>query len=155
MSILKTSSRWPLYLAVAGLIIVSASVWYTNRLASQLAEIERKNVSLYMLSLQRLNNFNPEQETQGVGDDASMELNILAGMKTTPRLLVSLRGEIDDAQGFGEKGQDTVYLKRTLKSWIAQGIVPVQIDAQKLYVGESWLLQQLRYFPYIQLVLIT
>ncbi len=155
MSILNTSSRWPLYLAIAGLVIVLASVWYTNRLASQLAEIERKNVSLYMQALQRLQTFDPQQEGSGVGDDASMELDILAGMETSPRLLVNLRGGIDDARGFGSRSGDTLYLQETLRKWIAQGVEPVQIDAQLLYVGESWLLQQLRYFPYIQLVLIS
>lgn len=155
MSILNTSSRWPLYLALAGLIIVSASVWYTNRLATQLADIERKNQGRYMQSLQRLQFFDPTNESEGVGDDASMELDILAGMETTPRILVNLTGGIDDALGFGDRGDDTVYIKKELRSMIANGVVPVQVDAQKLYIGESWLLQQLRYFPYIQLVLIS
>lgn len=155
MNILKTSSRWPLYLAIIGLMIVVASVWYTNDLANKLAEIEKKNVSLYTQALQRLQFFDPRDEDAGALDDVSIEQEILARMETVPMILVNRMGGIDDVRGFGDNGLDTAYLQETLESWIAQGIEPVVIDAQLLYVGESWLLRQLRYFPYIQLVLIS
>ncbi|TXF87685.1 HAMP domain-containing histidine kinase [Neolewinella aurantiaca] len=156
MSILPSSSRWPLYLAIAGLIVVGASVWYTNVLANKLAEIEKKNVSLYSQVLQRLQFFDPNEDDGDVMDDVSIEQEILANMETVPRLLVnSFTNEIDDAQGFGESNLDTLYLKSVLERWVESGVEPIQIDAQLLYVGESWLLQQLRYFPYVQLFLIT
>lgn len=156
MSILPTSSRWPLYLAIAGLVVVSASVWYTNVLANKLAEIEKKNVSLYSQVLMRLQEFDPGDEGGDVLDDVSVEQEILANMETVPRLLVnSFTSEINDAQGFGKWNQDTVYLESVLERWIESGVEPIAIDAQLLYVGESWLLQQLRYFPYVQLFLIT
>lgn len=154
MSILKTSSRWPLYLAIAGFLVVVASVWYTNRLANQLADIERKNIKLYRTALERINRFDPGIGAEGEGDDVSMEQEMLASVETLPRILVNLQGKIDYAVGFGSRNQDKVYLEGVLAGWIEEGRVGVPIDTQVLYFGESPLLQQLRYFPIIQMFLI-
>ena len=106
MSILPTSSRWPLYLAIAGLAIVVASVWYTNYLASQLAEIEQSYVELYGEAMERVADI--ENFADQKGDDVSTEQAIIDRMRTVPRILVNeLTGEIVDALGFGDRNTDT------------------------------------------------
>ncbi|MFT6129509.1 MAG: signal transduction histidine kinase [Neolewinella sp.] len=153
MSILPTSSRWPLYLAIAGLAIVVASVWYTNYLASQLAEIEQSYVELYGEAMERVADI--ENFADQKGDDVSTEQAIIDRMRTVPRILVNeLTGEIVDALGFGDRNTDTTYLKTILGDWIEEGRTPVRSFAQLQYFGDSRLLRQLRFFPYVQAVLI-
>ncbi|MFT4685860.1 MAG: signal transduction histidine kinase [Bdellovibrionota bacterium] len=153
MSILPTSSRWPLYLAIAGLAIVVASVWYTNYLASQLAEIEQSYVELYGEAMERVADI--ENFADQKGDDVSTEQAIIDRMRTVPRILVNeLTGEIVDALGFGDRNTDTTYLKTILGGWIEEGRTPVRSFAQLQYFGDSRLLRQLRFFPYVQAVLI-
>jgi len=117
MSILPSSSRWPLYLAVAGLVIVITSVWYTNRLATQLAEIERSYVELYGEAMERVANI--ENFAEQKGDDVSTEQAIIDRMKTVPRILVDEQtGSIVDALGFGDSNTDMDYLEPILEGWI-------------------------------------
>jgi glycine cleavage system protein P-like pyridoxal-binding family len=68
MSILKTSSRWPLYLAIAGLVVVVIfSVVYTNYLARKLADNEAKYVELYRTAVERVSNTDMIVETDETG----------------------------------------------------------------------------------------
>jgi len=136
------------------LAIVITSVWYTNQLANKLEEIDSKNVELYVIALNRINDID-FQDTLSLKDDQTMELAILQNMVTVPLFLVNQMGGIDHAAGFGDRGEDAVFLAETLAEWIQEGKEPIVIDAQLVYMGDSWLLRQLRWFPYVQLMLIT
>ncbi|MEO0734526.1 MAG: HAMP domain-containing sensor histidine kinase, partial [Bacteroidota bacterium] len=145
---LNTSSRWPIYLALAGLLIVTISFGYTNLLASQLEEIEENNVQLYIQAMERVG------KLDNLLDDVSTETEIIQTMETVPRILTDVRGEIVSAQGFGNRDTDTLYLQEQLQYLIENGRPPFNIAGQLIYFGESRLLRQLRFFPLVQLFLI-
>ena len=164
MNLIPSSTRWPVYLAIAGMVIVAASVWYTNRLASGLADVEKKYVDLYQEAINRLvENSRAETDSTSTMDDTSIEFEIMASMESVPRILVNRRGGIDDWFGFGARDEhnpathtvDSLYIAGVLKQWIREGRRPVAIDAQLQYFGESKLLRELRYFPWIQLLLVS
>ncbi len=172
MSILPSSSRWPLYLAVAGLVVVISSVVYTNYLARELAENEKKFVELYRTSVERISDIDAlllsdPDSTYGGGDDLTIETEIMASMENVPRILANKQGGVDHWSGFGSRDlmvvdnetikvvEDSLYIQSVLEEWIEEGRVPVKVYDQYQYFGESQLLQQLRYFPYIQGFLIT
>jgi len=148
MNIFNTSSRWPWYLAIVGLFIVSISFWYTNQLANQLEEIEENNVQLYIQAMEQVGRLDNLQ------DDVSIETTIIEQMKTVPRILTDSRGAVVSAQGFAGRETDSVYLQQQLQNFIANGRPPFRIYDQYIYFGESRLLRQLRYFPLVQLFLI-
>ncbi len=151
MSILNTSSRWPWYLATAGLVIVAASVWYTNYLANQLATTEEQYANLFALAAEDLS----EMETMAdMNRDVTLQTEILERMVTVPRILTSMDGDIEGWAGFGTWEPDTAEIQQVLQSMIAKGSVPIRLDVQLMYFGESRLLRQLRFFPLIQLLLI-
>ena len=161
MNLIPSSSRWPTFLALAGLLIVGASVWYTNRLASGLADVEQKYVDLYEESLNRLSEADPV-DTSSM-DDTSIEMDIMSSMKSVPRILVNREGGVDDWFGFGarddydptDRTEDSLYIAGVLKRWIQDDRRPLAIGPQLQYFGESSLLRELRYFPWVQFLLIS
>ena len=174
MSILKTSSRWPLYLAIAGLVVVIASVLYTNYLARELAENEEKYVQLYRTAVERISDIDvadlvgDADSLSGGGDDLTIETEIMASMENVPRILANKQGGVDHWSGFGSRDlvfvnndpmvknvEDSIYIQGVLERWIEEGNIPIKQYDQLQYFGESSLLQKLRYFPYIQGFLIT
>ncbi|WP_026231591.1 sensor histidine kinase [Neolewinella persica] len=159
MSILPTSSRWPLYLAITGLVIVVASVWYTNNLASKLAKVEQHFVDLYKQSVKDLGEITSEEE---LDRDVTFQGEIIQQMESVPRIITNFDGKVVDWAGFGsrdnsERGnryEDSMYIQRVVEEWIEEGQEPAKLYAQLQYFGESRLLRQLRYFPLIQAILI-
>jgi signal transduction histidine kinase len=167
MSILPTSSRWPLYLAVAGLVVVISSVFYTNYLANKLAENEEKWVSLYKTAVERLS-IAPIESDSSNSEDFTIEGEIMMSMESVPRIITDEYGRVVTWSGFGTRDKvvvdgvevlvnpgDSVYIQNELSTWIEAGREPVPLYASYQYFGESLLLRQLRYFPYIQGVLIS
>ena len=153
MNIFNTTSRWPLYLAVFGLVIVSASAWYTNNLASQIAEKERVWVDLYRQTLESIDVDNEEEleESSEKNDELTFAIfDYMAQLDNTPQILTDRKGGIVSTFGFGRWDPDSLEAAKILSGWIEEGREPIEIDVQLQYIGESSLLQQLRYFPYIQ-----
>ena len=147
MNIFNAYTRWPLYLAVAGLVIVSASAWYTNNLASQLAETEQNYANLFGMAMESISNVESVEAL-----DASMDLQgeIIDRMETVPRILTDIEGTVLSWNGFGNWDPDSLQVQATLGEWIEEGKQPVRVDVQLMYFGESRLLRQLRFFPYVQ-----
>ena len=159
MDIYQKKSRWKIYLAVAGALIVLISTLYSNYLARQIAEEERKKVQLNLdaqaemekvsLYAMRLLNEYPEAPEP----DFTFILNMIKSNTTVPVLLVGENGEINDALNYGEI--DSLDKERELQRFITAGIEPlISNGGQRLYFKESTLLTQLRYFPFFQLGLI-
>lgn len=148
MRIFPSSFRWPWYLAIVGLIIVSVSFWYTNNLANQLEVIEENNVQLYIQAMEQIGRL------ENLEDDVSTETSIIEQMKTVPRILTDGQGNVLSWDGFGNQETDTLHVKEQLQRFIANGRPPFRIYDQLIYFGESRLLRQLRYFPLVQLFLI-
>ena len=149
MSILNPSSRWPLYLAVAGLVILIATLWYTNSLADRLGAIEEGNRELLEIAAERLTtnlNVDPSDST-ALYDDLTMETEVLGRIVTVPRILTNQMGGVDDAFGYGDR--DSVQLLEDVRRMIEEGRQPTRLYDQMLYFDESVLQEELRYFPLV------
>ncbi|MCB0703750.1 MAG: HAMP domain-containing histidine kinase [Saprospiraceae bacterium] len=154
MDIYSRKSRWKWYLAIAGIIIVLISVFYTNYLTGKLANEERKKVQHWLMAL--------ESVSRPVSDDCldcgdfTLQTEILKANTTIPVILVSETGTIVDAFNFGpNRDTNTVFLNQEIERLKTAGIEPVEGFAQKVYFKQSSLLTMLQYFPLIQLILIS
>ncbi|WP_116107453.1 sensor histidine kinase [Lewinella sp. IMCC34191] len=148
---LPTSSRWPIYLSVIGLIIVVASVWYTNRLANQLSVIEENYVRIFEASVRDINNF----EAGSADTDFSVQGAIIENNTTVPAIWALQGGGYVEAINWGGREADTAYILEQLADLKENGKPPVSMPYGGLmYFGTSILIQKLRLFPYIQLALI-
>lgn len=157
MDIYSRKSRWKIYLATAGALIVAVSVLYTNYLAGKLAKEEENKVRLWEYAQQQVNKLEDEAVlTQESNCDFQVYLEILQSNQTIPVILTDDRGRVTDAANFGSSlDSNHVYLKNELAKMIASGAEPIQGFAYSIYYKESNILKQLRFFPLIQLLLIA
>jgi signal transduction histidine kinase len=156
MDIYNRKSRWKMYLGIAGAIIVAISMAYTTYLSNKLAEEERSKAALYVMAQERLNNM--DEISAIINDscpqpDLTLHLNILQTNNTIPVIAINDRGRVD----FSVNTRDTAqaYLLEEVARMKADGFEPIQSTAHKIYYKESTLLRQLRYFPFVQFVLIA
>ncbi|MEM8584871.1 MAG: HAMP domain-containing sensor histidine kinase [Bacteroidota bacterium] len=158
---LLASSAWRWYLAVAGLIIVAITIYYTQYLADRLAKIEENYTKIYAMASETLNEAKDEYEEQC---DTGFEAFIVQNNTTVPGIMVNPNNEIVFAVNMGEDTtvafedappMDTAFLEKTLQQWIDDGAEPIPSGYGTLiYLGKSQILGQLRYFPVWQFFLI-
>ena len=144
--------NWKTYLAVVALFIVSASLYYTSQLAQKLAGEEKKKVQELAGALKTLIRSDNIQET-------AFASNIIAQNTTIPLIILDDKGKISDSRNIDTVNainphkvveEKLVEFKKTHPPIIAD----YGTGKEYVYYGESYLLTQLRYFPYVQLGII-
>ncbi|MCD6011156.1 MAG: histidine kinase [Flavipsychrobacter sp.] len=145
--------NWKTYLAIVALVIVAVSLYYTNQLAGKLAMEEKKKVEEVAGALKKLiNSTNPQEQ--------AVASNVIAQNTSIPLIFTDEKGLI---QGF--INIDTVRALSGQKNIVEEKLnefkkthPPIVADygtgKNYVYYGESELLIQLRYFPYVQLTII-
>ena len=126
---------------IVSLMIVIASVLFTNNLARSLAAEEQKKVETWV-SATRSMILAPEDA------DITFELSVIQSNTSIPVYLVDSAGTILSCVNV----TDTVDDPRELNGPIE--LVLPDTDPQYIYYAESTLLRQLRYVPYLQFALI-
>jgi signal transduction histidine kinase len=152
MDLYSRKSRWKLYLAFAGSLIIIVSMLFTNYLAEKLKVEERKKVNLYKDALERL-----ASET-GENCDLTVSTNIITGNNTVPMILTDERDEIQSFVNYTDTSMANI--KRKLSSIKASGLKPIVVEMQGLskqliYYQHSQILILLTYFPIFQFLLIA
>lgn len=145
--------NWKTYLSVLALVIVTASLYYTNKLARKLADEERKKVEQLAGALKTLATSNNNQET-------AFATNIIEQNTTIPLIITDDKNKIKDFKNIDTTNEANAgnVLKEKLAGFkkIHKPIVADYGTGHDLiYYGESYLLTQLRYFPYVQLTIIV
>ena len=144
--------NWKTYLAVIALFIVGASLYYTSQLAQKLAAEEKKKVEELAGALKTLIKSDNIQET-------AFASNIIAQNTTIPLIITDDKGRITDSKNIDTLNginahkrveEKLAEFKKTHEPIIAD----YGTGKDYIYYGESYLLTQLRYFPYVQLGII-
>ena len=144
--------NWKTYLILVALCIVGASLFYTNQLAGKLADQEKQNVLQLVEGLKTLSTTTDPNATKYIS-------TILEENTTIPLILTDEDGNIVD-----HKNLDTIraernpnFFKDQLNDFNAIH-APIEFDygygRQYVSYGESYLLRQLRLYPYVQLGII-
>jgi len=133
MNIYSKKQRWKLLLAGAAILIIGASLWYTNVLVKKIASEERKKVQLWAEAIQNkasLVNYtgdlfqkiseeernkiklwaeaNKKLATSNNFNDLTFFLNIISSNTTIPVMVVGEKNEINVWRNFDIKeGEDT------------------------------------------------
>lgn len=154
MDIYSQASKWKIYLAIGGIFIVGASMVYTQYLANELAKQEEKQ-ALHWQMANEIVNYSDEEELDHC--DYTLQGMLMTSNTTIPVILVDERGKIIDAVNFGdEKNKDEAYLLRIVDRLQRKpDYEPIKGFGADIYFLESKLLRQLRYYPVIQLLLIS
>ena len=144
--------NWKTYLAVIALLIVSASLYYTSQLAQKLAAEEKKKVEELAGALKTLIKSDNVQET-------AFASNIIAQNTTIPLIIMDDKGRITDSKNIDTLhalSPHTVVQDKLVEFKKTHSPIVADYGTGKdyIYYGESYLLTQLRYFPYVQLGII-
>jgi signal transduction histidine kinase len=140
--------NWKFYLVLSALCIVAATLYYTNQLAKKLADEETKKIEQVVRGIKTLND--AKVSTQ----DLTFISKFIEENTTIPLIITDEKGHIYDFRNI-----DTAQTSNT-KKLLASKInefrsmrAPIEVDylvgRNYIYYGESYLLSQLRYFPYV------
>lgn len=161
--------RWKILLVVLALIIVSITLFYNNRLANQLRIQERKRVENLAKAYGELNKL----QTSNTSAQLSYLTSIITSNTTIPVILVNGKGVITETLNINEdrnprNNADSAYFYNKLQQFTNKyppiEIVYDYVDnldnnkkktfKQYVYYNDSFLLSQLRFYPYVQLGII-
>jgi signal transduction histidine kinase len=158
MDIYNNRSRFKLGFVIVALSIAAVSLLYTNILVSQLAEREQRLIDLYAQALEFVIEADPDDELLLYVE------KIIKANESVPAILVT-EGKIQDFINItipkrASKDREEKILQRELEK-MKEHRPPLVIESEGLgiksylYYRESNLLYQLRYFPYVQLLVIS
>ncbi|HAP00293.1 MAG TPA: hypothetical protein DCQ93_00060 [Bacteroidetes bacterium] len=145
----SATQYWKVILISSLMLIVVATILYSNFLADKLATEERKKVELIANVYKKLNNASDNL-------DISFMFEIISSNATVPLILADETGKVlgyknlDSALAVNDKSYLPAELVKMKK---AKEPIPIVFSANSrnyIYYDDSYLLKQLIYFPYIQ-----
>lgn len=134
-------------------ITAAVSLLYTNRLVKELAKEERKKIELWAEATRQLITSSDENA------DFSFVLQVIQDNETIPVIVTDEQSTILYHRNIEpEKGADSVYLYGQLQKMKSQN-QPIELilpedQLQLIYYGDSFILLQLMYYPFLQLGLV-
>jgi len=147
--------NWKTYLIFAAFCIVGASLYYTSQLAAKLADEERKKMEQVVEGIKIM------ADSESSGLDLTFASTFVSQNTTIPFISVDEEGNINQYNNLDTNKikRDPAYLERKLAEFKGMAApIPVELGyglgTHYVYYGESYLLTQLRYFPYAQLAII-
>ncbi len=155
---LKRTPGWKISLAVLGILIIAATLLYVNNLSQKLQREERTKMKIWVEA-------NREIITASRDEDLNLASEIISGNTSIPIIQVDREGHILgsnnlDIEGPPEKNEK--FLKQKLALFKTQH-APIILrynpkdssEYHMIYYGDSNMLRQVHYYPYIQLGVIT
>lgn len=161
MSLYENKRRWKYFLLIGAVFIAATSLWYTDLLVRGISKSERTRAEVWSQSFKKMFETDNE-EMMNYLFTVNDSLKVPA-IVTNDRDSIITYTELDTTRTYykvdtGRK-YDPQYFLRQLKSMKAQH-EPIPIEMMNgtvnyVYYKDSFLLTQLRVFPYIQLTVIA
>ncbi len=154
--------NWRSGLALVAIGIVTGTIFYSNYLSKKIAGDERKKVNVWVQSLKT----SAETSANPTPQQSVLDLtNIIASENTDIPIIETNENDIPSGQALNldslQIKKDTNYLKDKVAEFKKQH-EPITIEISKdphyinkYYYGDSELLQQVRYYPIIQLLIVA
>jgi signal transduction histidine kinase len=146
---------WKFVLVTSAMIIVVGTIWYVSSLASKIEEEETKKVATWVAA---------NRELLQASDEANINLaaEIITNNTTIPVIITNKQGEIIDSRNLDSAmARNPAYMKEQLETFRKQHPPFImEIDGGNnlynyIYYGDSLILKQVRYYPYIQLIVVA
>ncbi|KAA2240043.1 HAMP domain-containing histidine kinase [Chitinophaga agrisoli] len=147
---------WKFVLVSMAVVIIVATIWFVSSLSQRIQEEETKKVATWVEA---------NRELLQAPADANLNLavEIVTNNSTIPLILTDEKGEIIDSRNLDSTKivRDQGYLQNQLENFKKKHPPFImEIDAKQkiyyyIYYGDSLILKQVRYYPYIQLLVVT
>jgi len=150
MDIYTKKSRWKIYLAVAGVIIILISMFYTNFLVKKLKAEEVKKANQVSLALSSI-------DKMPLDYDLTLHGEIVGANETIPIIMEDEKGNLAGHLYDVTEENDQEFLKKEKEKIIKYGgnVIDGIGYYKKIYFKNSNLIRLLSYLPYIQFLLIS
>lgn len=137
---------------VAAVVLITLFLLFSNRLVKSLGEEERTKMEVWADAYRQL-------LLADEYADMSMELKVMESNKTIPVFYTDDEGELLGYNNLEIPADTTAFIARKVKELTEQeryfDIEIVEGFTQRLYYDESILLQQLHYYPYVQMAVVV
>jgi signal transduction histidine kinase len=149
-------TRWRYALIIISLVVVAASISYTNTVVYQLKLDEEKRVKLWFEAQQAIFNVTPEEEEFC---DITLNLSIIESNSDIPIILTDEYYRIVDVMNYKDKDflKDTAYFNAEI-AYLSKNQKPILIENEiiknYLFYKQSTLITSLEWFPYFQFALL-
>lgn len=155
---LKKTPGWKIFLAVLGILIIAATLLYVNNFSRKLEREERLKMKAWVEANREILTASPEA-------NLNLATEIIASNTSIPIIQVDREGHILSANNLGitdSLPKSRKFLEQKLNLFKTQH-APIILqynpkdssEYNMIYYGDSYMLQQIRYYPYIQLGVIT
>lgn len=160
---LRPLLNWRTLLALIAILIVSGTIWYSSYLADKIRNDEKRKVEQYVQAARFINNPN-----HGVNVDLTLATMVLF-QKEIPIIVTDENNSIMDWvnldsskveaawKGSEKEWDKNSYLKDKLSSFqlSTEWINPIDSTKRnRYYYGDSRLLNEVRYYPLVQLLIV-
>lgn len=148
--------RWKITLIISALIIAIGSLIYTNKLVQELMEEEEKFVTIWASAYTQLS----DDSGDDFGGDITFLFEIIKKNDRIPLILVDEEDKIISSRNFDStRAYREGYLEKELEE-MKKERPPITIrygneNKNYIYYKDSQLVKELRYFPYVQLFVIS
>lgn len=145
--------NWQILLSSLAIIIVVATIFYSRHLAAQIADNERQVVEVWAEAHRFIAKSSPET-------DITFATMILAGRHSIPVIETNEKDSITNFLNLDSSKTDPSYLRTKLREFSARSPIITYLSNDstiynKYYFGESLLLKEVLYYPYIQLFIVS
>ena len=149
INLYSKQSRWKIYLAAAGTLVMLLSLFYVNYLAKKLEATERTSVELFSKAQVAL-----AKTGNDINKDVTFELQAIEENKT-PIIATDENDRVISGRNYGSsRDTNKIYLSKRLIKLKNQGIQPIRSELNNVYFENSVILRWLKFFPYIQMLLL-
>lgn len=141
------------FFSLVAVCIVALSVYFTDKLADDMAQEEHRRIELWAEATKLL-------VTDVSGSDFTFILKVIEDNNTIPVMIADADDEVITYRNIEIKESDTLsFLQNKLKD-LKEVHTPIEMQLdenlyQYLYYDDSLLLKKLAYYPYIQAVIIV
>lgn len=147
---IKNFLNWKTFLVLIAMLIAAISLYYANNLTKKLAIEERKKVQAMGLAFEEI-----LQSKEG--DIYNLASSLISENTTIPVIFVNKEGKIIDSKNIDSVNNSDIMNEKLIQLKKAHDPIEYTVsetEKQYIYYGESQLLTQLRYFPYVLLVIL-
>jgi two-component system, sporulation sensor kinase D len=156
----QNKRRWKYLLLFFAIIIAASSLWYTDFLVQRISKSERTRAELWSQSFKKM--FETDNDEMMNYLFAVRDSMVVPAIVTNEKDSIVTYVALDTSRTYDkietDKKYDPKYFRRELKSMKAQHqAITLDLNGKTIYVyyKDSYLLAQLRIFPYIQLSVIA
>ncbi|WP_298732523.1 ATP-binding protein [uncultured Chitinophaga sp.] len=147
---------WKFVLVSMAVVIIVATIWFVSSLSQRIQEEETKKVATWVEANRELLQASPDA-------NLNLAVEIVTTNTTIPLILTNEFGQIIDSRNLdtAKIASHPKYLQEQLNIFKKKHPPFImEVDAEQkiynyIYYGDSLILKQVRYYPYIQLLVVT